>query len=79
MKNITKQKSKKFALSVLDFLKGLLIAALTSGAMILQQGLDAGNLDTVNWKTVLMAAVGGGLSYIIKNFFTDFTKTDTKE
>jgi len=24
----------------------------------------------------MMAAVGGGLSYIIKNFFTDFTKTD---
>jgi len=74
IKKITKQKSKKFALSVLDFLKGLLIAALTSGAMILQQVLDSGNLDTVNWKAVLMAAIGGGLSYIVKNFFTDFTK-----
>lgn len=56
-------------LNLRDILRGLLIAALTPAIVMAQQSLDAGIL-VFNWKQLAMAAVGGGLAYIVKNFFT---------
>lgn len=63
-------RSKKFSLNWQDFLKGLLIACGSSAAMIVQQSLDSGSLE-FNAKAIGMAAIGGGITYLIKNYFTD--------
>lgn len=52
-----------------DILKGLIMAILTPAAWVIQQSLDAGTL-VLNWKQIAMAAVAGGLSYLVKNFLT---------
>lgn len=52
-----------------DILKGLLMAILTPAAWVIQQSLDAGTF-VLNWKQIAMAAVAGGLSYLVKNFLT---------
>ncbi len=61
--------SKIFSLNSLDFAKAFLVAIITPVLVLLQNSLDAGEF-TFNWKPILMAAIGGGLAYLIKNFFT---------
>ncbi len=60
--------SKKFRLNAKDFLRGLLIAMLTAALMAVQNALDAGEL-IFKWKPITMAAIGGGVAYLLKNFF----------
>lgn len=60
--------SKKFALNWLDIAKAALMAALTPVLVLIQNSLDAG-VFTFNWKNLLMAAIGGFVAYLIKNFF----------
>lgn len=59
--------SKQFSLQLRDWVRGLVIAALTPVFVIIQQSLDAGEL-TFNFKAIGMAALAGGLAYIVKNF-----------
>lgn len=58
--------SKKGSLVLIDYFKGLLIAAGTSALLVVQQSVDAGHL-IFNWKSVSMAAIAGGVSYLLKN------------
>lgn len=59
--------SKQFNLKLRDWLKGLLMAVLTPAILIVQQSLEAG-VWVFNWQTIGMAAVAGGMAYIVKNF-----------
>ena len=52
-----------------DILKGLLMAILTPAVLIVEQSLQAGSI-TFNWKQIGLAAIAGGLAYLVKNFFT---------
>lgn len=61
--------SKKFRLNWLDVAKAGLMAALTPVLVLIQNSIDAG-VFTINWKSLAMAAVGGFVAYLIKNFFT---------
>lgn len=61
--------SEKFKLNMLDVGKGLIVAAGTSVLYFIQQSVDAGSLS-FNWKGIGMAAIGGAVTYLIKNFFT---------
>ena len=61
--------SKFLSLNTQDFLKALVIASLTPALVILQESLEAGQL-IFDWKHMGMAALGGGVAYLIKNFFT---------
>lgn len=61
--------SKIFTINRLDILKALIMAILTPALVIIQSSLDAGKLN-FNWKAIGMAAVAGGGSYILKNFFS---------
>ena len=70
-------KSTAFSLQTRDFLRGLVIAIGTSVALVIQQSISVGEL-TFNWKLIGMAAVGGGISYLLKNFLTDDTKSAVK-
>jgi hypothetical protein len=59
----------KGSVNLRDILRGLLIAALTPVIVLIQQSLDAGQL-VFNVKALGMAAIGGGLAYIVKNVFS---------
>jgi hypothetical protein len=56
-------------LDLRDLLKACIIATLTPVLVLLQQSIDAGQL-TFDWKHLGMAAVGGFVAYLIKNFLT---------
>lgn len=52
-----------------DLGKGFLMAVLTPVFVIVQQSLELGEL-TFNWKSIGLAAVAGGVAYLVKNLFT---------
>lgn len=70
--------SKFLSLDFSDILKGLLMAILTPAIVIIQQSIDMGLL-TFNWKTIVTASIGGGLAYIVKNFFTPQKEVSTTQ
>ena len=61
--------SKFLRLDYRDLAKGLLIAILTPALLVVQQSLSEGHL-VFNWSNILAVAAAGGLSYLIKNFFS---------
>lgn len=61
--------SKFLALNWADIFKGLLMAILTPAVVIIQQSLESGIL-IFDWKSIVTASIGGGLAYLLKNFFT---------
>jgi len=61
------EKSKKFRLNLLDYLKGALIAAVTTAiALVLTAIQSKGNIDI---KFILESGALAGISYLVKNFF----------
>lgn len=57
-----------------DYVKGFLVAALTTVLFTIQDIADLITNDTTvpfEWKKVVMAAVSGGVGYLIKNLFTN--------
>lgn len=61
--------SNFLSLNWLDFGKGILMAILTPVVVIVQQSIEAG-VFTLEWKSIGLAAIGGGFAYLVKNFFT---------
>ena len=61
--------SKFLRLDYKDLAKGLLIAVLTPALLVVQQSLSEGHL-VFNWSNILAVSLAGGLSYLIKNFFS---------
>ena len=61
--------SKFLSLNTKDILRSLLMAVLTPVVVIVQQSLELGSL-VFNWHQLGFAAIGGGVAYLIKNFFT---------
>lgn len=61
------EKSKKFRLNLLDYLKGAFIATVTTIiALIITVIQSKGNIDI---KFILESGILTGVSYLIKNFF----------
>lgn len=56
-------------LNLNDILKGLLMAVLTPVIVVVQQSLEAG-IFVFDWKSIGVAALSGGVAYLVKNFFT---------
>lgn len=61
--------SNFLTLNSCDFLKGLVLAAITAPLTIIQNSLAAGQLD-FNWKNIATVAASGALAYLIKNYFS---------
>lgn len=59
--------SKKYRLQWRDIVRGFLMAALTSALLVVQQTIEAGEI-VLNWKPIAMAAIGGGVGYLLKNW-----------
>ena len=72
--------SKRFSLNGNDFIKGLIVAALSPIVPIIMDSLNSGSL-TFDWKHIATAALGGLVAYITKNFFDKpkIVVTDVKD
>lgn len=55
-----------------DFLKGLIMAVLSTVITVVYQTVEAGSL-TFDWKAIGTMALTTALAYIMKNFFTNST------
>ena len=60
--------SKRFTLNGNDFIKGLIVAALSPIVPIITELINSGNL-VFDWKKIGLAALGGLAAYLVKNFF----------
>lgn len=63
------KQSKQFSINWRDVSKGLIVAIGTPVLLAVERVIDAGKMD-FSWKALLMAGIGGGVTYLIKNFFT---------
>jgi hypothetical protein len=59
-------------LNASDFIKGLLMAVLSSVITIIYQTVEAGSL-VFDWKAIGTMALTSALAYIMKNLFTNST------
>jgi len=66
--------SKKYTLQIGDALRGLGIAVATPVLMAIQRIAETGHMD-FSWKTLMMAGIGGGVVYILKNWLLEPAKT----
>lgn len=55
-----------------DFLKGLIMAVLSTVITVVYQTVEAGSL-TFDWKAIGTMALTTALAYIMKNLFTNST------
>lgn len=59
--------TKLWSVQLSDLQRGLIIAIIMAVLTTIYEGLKAGKID---WQTVLTVAIGSGVSYLGKNFFT---------
>jgi hypothetical protein len=64
--------STLFTLDNKDFIKGLLVAVLSSVITILYNTIQTGSL-TFDWKAIGTMALTSALGYILKNLLTNST------
>jgi hypothetical protein len=62
--------SSIFTLNTNDFIKGLIIAVLTSVVTIVYQTVSTGSL-AIDWKDIATVALSSALGYIMKNLLTN--------
>ena len=65
-------KSKYLSITIKDVLKGAIVAVLTSIATAVIPILQTGEIPGIEQlHTILIAGVGAGVAYLLKNFFTN--------
>ncbi len=65
-------KSKYLSITIKDVLKGAIVAVLTSIATAVITILQTGEIPGIEQlHTILIAGVGAGVAYLLKNFFTN--------
>jgi putative exporter of polyketide antibiotics len=64
------QQSTLFTLNTSDFIKGLLMAVLSTVITIVYQTVEAGSL-VFDWTAIGTMALTSALAYIMKNLFTN--------
>jgi hypothetical protein len=64
--------SNLFSLNLNDFWKGLIVTVLMAVLTTTYEVIGAGSL-AINWQSVLIAGLGAGIAYLIKNLGTDST------
>jgi len=61
--------SNLYSLDLKDLAKGLVVAIGSAVITTIQTSLQAGSLN-FNWKLIGTVALGAGIAYLGKNFFT---------
>ncbi len=65
-------KSKFFTVNNGDWIRGLFIAVIMAALASLYEVIESGaKLSEIDWNVILLAAIGGLVSYIIKNGLTN--------
>ena len=64
--------SKFLNLDSTDFIKGLIMAVISTVITVVYQTVESGSL-TFDWKAIGTMALTSALAYIIKNLFTNST------
>jgi len=64
------EQSTLFTLNTTDFIKGLLMAVLSTVITIVYQTVEAGSL-VFDWTAIATMALTSALAYIMKNLFTN--------
>lgn len=67
-----KTEAKLFSLKWKDAVKGFIVAVITTIITMVFQAIQNNQLPQAwnDWKVILIAGIGSGLGYIIKNFLT---------
>lgn len=63
-------KSTFLSLNTTDFLKGLVVAVLTSVLTIIYTSVQSGSL-VFDWKTIATTALTSAIAYVSKNLLTN--------
>jgi hypothetical protein len=63
------EQSKLYSINWRDALRGLIIAVGSPVLVAAERIIDAGKMD-FSWKSLVMIGIGGGITYLVKNFFT---------
>lgn len=68
-----KSSGKLFSVGIKDATKGLIVAVLTVLLSMLGSSISNGSFPATweEWKVILLASLGAGLSYILKNWLTN--------
>jgi len=61
--------SNLYSIDLKDLTKGLIVAVGSAIVTTIQTSLQSGSLS-FNWKLIGTVALGAGIAYISKNFFT---------
>ena len=61
--------TKLWSVKLSDWERAFVIAIITAPLTILLQSVSSGSL-VINWRTILAAALSGGIAYILKNLGT---------
>lgn len=61
--------SNLYSIDLKDLAKGLIVAVGSAVVTTIQTSLQVGSLS-FNWKLIGTVALGAGIAYISKNFFT---------
>lgn len=63
------EQSKLYSINWRDAAKGLIIAVGSPVLVAVERIIDAGKMD-FSWKSLAMIGIGGGITYLLKNFFS---------
>jgi len=84
-KIVSPSQSPKYSLDWRDLGKGTLLAMLAPVVVIAQQVCDTvitqgKPLSSVHldWRTLVMASIGAGVAYLVKNFFQGIPASEVK-
>lgn len=68
-----KNTGKLFTVGISDAVKGLIVSVLTVLISMLGSSISNGVFPDTweDWKVILLASLGAGLSYILKNWLTN--------
>ena len=61
--------SKLGTVKLSDFWRGLIVAVLMAVLTVIYETIQKGSLD-ISWNPVILAAIGAGVSYLLKNLGT---------
>ena len=64
-------KSELFKLATADWVKGLITAVIGAVLVTVQQAISNGGVASIDWQFVSGVAITAGVSYLVKNFFSD--------
>lgn len=61
--------TKLWTIKLSDFWRGLIVAVVMAVLTVIYETIQKGSLE-ISWNSVLLAGIGAGISYLLKNLGT---------